>query len=44
MYDLSKDWYSDRMEVDWVPPTGEEATATFAKHGLVEDFWRLTTY
>lgn len=44
MYDLSKDWYRTRMTIDWQPPTAGEAMATFAKHGLTGDFWRLSSY
>lgn len=44
MYDMSGDWYGPRMNVDWNPPTPEEVKATFAKHGLVGEFWSLTFY
>ena len=42
MFDLSKDWYSGRMEEGWEPPTSEQAEAMFAKHGLTGDFWKLS--
>lgn len=41
MYDLSEDWYSDRMEEDWQPMSPDAAAAVFAKHGLTGDFWSL---
>lgn len=44
MYELSKDWYAGRMDVEWEPPTGEQATAVFARHGLVGEFWELGSY
>jgi len=39
LYELGKDWYRSRLDVDWEPATAEEATATFARHGFVGDFW-----
>ncbi|HEU4320407.1 MAG TPA: hypothetical protein VFS66_10040 [Acidimicrobiia bacterium] len=42
MYELSKDWYRTRMDVDWEPPTPQQAEETLARHGLTGDFWRLT--
>lgn len=42
MYDLSRDWYAGRMDVDWEPPTAEDATAIFSRHGLTGDFWSLS--
>ena len=44
MFDLSRDWYRGRLEVDWSPPTAAEAEAMFAKHGLTGDFWALTPH
>lgn len=40
-YDLSVDWYRDRMDVDWQPPSAEQAEAIFHRHGLTGDFWSL---
>lgn len=40
-YDMSKEWYANRTEEDWEPPTPEEATALFARHGFVGQFWEL---
>lgn len=42
LYDLGRDWYATRMDLDWQPATAEQATAMFAAHGLVGDFWSLT--
>lgn len=42
MYDLSVDWYADRMAEGWIPPGASEAEAIFGAHGLTGDFWRLT--
>ncbi len=41
MFDLSRDWYSGRLDVEWSPPTPAEAEAMFVKHGLTGDFWSL---
>jgi hypothetical protein len=41
LYDLGRDWYATRAELDWQPSTAAEATAMFAAHGLVGDFWSL---
>lgn len=43
MFDLSRDWYGGRLEVEWSPPTPAEAEAMFARHGLTGDFWALTS-
>ena len=42
MFDLSRDWYAGRLEVDWSPPTAAEAESMFNRHGLTGDFWSLT--
>lgn len=42
MYELSRDWYANRMHETWQPPTAEEAEAIFREHGLTGDFWRLS--
>jgi hypothetical protein len=42
LYHLGADWYATRLDVDWQPASAEEATALFAKHGLVGEFWSLT--
>ena len=41
MYELSRDWYADRMDLDWQPADAEGAAAIFARHGLSGDFWSL---
>ena len=41
LYDLGREWYATRMDLDWQPATAEEATAMFAAHGLVGEFWSL---
>lgn len=42
MYELSKDWYRTRMDVDWEPATPGQAESIFASHGLTGEFWRLS--
>ncbi len=41
LYDLGRDWYATRMDFDWRPATAQQATAMFAAHGLVGEFWSL---
>ena len=41
MFELSMDWYEGRMDVDWAPPTPEQAESVFARHGLTGEFWSL---
>jgi hypothetical protein len=41
VYDLGRDWYATRLDLDFEPPTPEQAQATFGKHGLVGEFWSL---
>jgi len=41
LYDLGADWYATRLDVDWKPASAEEATALFARHGLIGEFWSL---
>lgn len=41
LYDLGRDWYGTRMDLNWQPATATEATEMFAKHGLTGDFWSL---
>ena len=41
MYELSRDWYSNRMDEDWQPPPAEVAEAIFRRHGLTGEFWSL---
>ena len=41
-YDMSKDWYSGRMEEDWEPLTAAEATELWARHGFAGSFWTLS--
>lgn len=42
MYELSRDWYASRMDLDWHPPSAEEAAAIFSRHGLTGNFWDLS--
>jgi hypothetical protein len=41
VYDLGRDWYATRLDLDFVPATPHQAQAIFARHGLVGDFWSL---
>jgi hypothetical protein len=41
LYDLGREWYATRMDLDWRPATAAEATAMFEAHGLVGEFWAL---
>ena len=39
LYDLGRDWYATRMDLDWQPVTERQAATMFAAHGLVGEFW-----
>lgn len=41
LYELGREWYATRMDLDWQPLTASGATAMFAAHGLVGEFWSL---
>jgi hypothetical protein len=41
LLDLGADWYGTRLDYDRQPASAAEATATFARHGLIGDFWTL---
>ncbi|TLM99062.1 MAG: hypothetical protein FDZ75_00960 [Actinobacteria bacterium] len=41
LFELGRDWYATRFDVDWEPLTAEQATDLFAAHGLVGEFWSL---
>ncbi len=41
LYALGRDWYATRIDLDWQPATAGQATAMFAAHGLVGEFWSL---
>jgi hypothetical protein len=41
LYDLGREWYATRMDLDWQPVTAAEATTMFAARGLVGEFWSL---
>ena len=41
LYELGREWYATRMDLDWQPSTADAATAMFAAHGLVGEFWSL---
>jgi len=43
VYDLGRDWYGTRLDLDFQPFTPEQAQDTFAKHGLVDEFWSLAS-
>jgi hypothetical protein len=38
---LAKEWYADRLSPSWRPKTTAVAEATFARIGLVGEFWKL---
>ncbi|MCX6551883.1 MAG: hypothetical protein NTY02_12955 [Acidobacteria bacterium] len=38
VYDLGRDWYASRLDLDFEPLTPAQAQAIFAKHGLVAEF------
>jgi hypothetical protein len=40
-WDLSQQWYGNRLEPDFRRPTNDEAQAIFERVGLTGDFWRL---
>jgi hypothetical protein len=41
LYELGRDWYRTRLDVEWQPATASEATALFVRHGLEGEFWSL---
>lgn len=41
LYELGRDWYATRLDLDWQPATAERASAMFAAHGLTGEFWAL---
>ena len=41
VYNLGREWYATRLDLDFEPATPQQAQATFARHGLVGDFWSL---
>jgi hypothetical protein len=41
-WELGRVWYADKLSPDWRRATPAEAEATFARAGLVGDFWRLS--
>jgi hypothetical protein len=40
-WDLSKQWYGNRLAADFRRPSRDEAQAIFASVGLVGPFWQL---
>jgi len=38
---LAKEWYGDRLSLEWRPKTVPEAQAAFARIGLRGEFWKL---
>ena len=40
-FDMSKEWYSGRMEENWVVPTPAEREALLERHGFTGEFWQL---
>ena len=43
VYDLGRDWYATRLDLDFEPFMPEHAQDTFTKHGLVGEFWSLVS-
>lgn len=41
VYDLGRDWYATRLDLDFTPATPQQAQAIFTRHGLVGAFWAL---
>jgi hypothetical protein len=41
LYDLGREWYRGRLDLDFQPYSLDEKAQTFARHGLVGDFWSL---
>jgi len=41
VYNLGREWYATRLDLDFAPATPQQAQATFARHGLVGGFWSL---
>lgn len=41
LYELGRDWYATRTDLDWQPATAAQAAGMFAAHRLVGEFWSL---
>ncbi len=41
-WEVSRDWYQNRLAPDWRRPTPSEAQAVLAAAGLHGDFWALS--
>ncbi len=41
VYELGRDWYATRINLDFQPATPDQAQATFARHDPVGGFWSL---
>ena len=41
VYELGAVWYATRLAYDWERAGAPQATAIFARHGLIGPFWSL---
>ena len=41
VWELGKEWYRDRLDVDFRGLTPERVRATFERFGLTSEFWRV---
>lgn len=41
VYELAAEWYATRLNHDWERADKARTAATFARHGLVDEFWSL---
>jgi membrane protein DedA with SNARE-associated domain len=41
VYALGAQWYATRLDYGWERADATQATAMFARHGLVGPFWAL---
>lgn len=40
-FEMSQDWYRDRMDVGWEPPTASQAMQIWERHGFTGPFWEV---
>jgi len=41
VWELGREWYRDRLDVDFRGLTPERVRATFERFGLTSEFWRV---
>ena len=41
LFELSRAWYTGRLDRDFAPPSRDELQAELTAVGMTEDFWQL---